>query len=138
MVFRTKPFAVALAITSLGFSSNAEIREDSLVVPRPTVLNGTTIVFETDAFIELRYSENPIAVAEIVFRNRRVNGPRDNGIYHLKLGDVEVDVSFTWDPEGIDDDRIEVTTGPRYWVQEPLQDVMEGSEAIILIYQAMS
>lgn len=130
--------AAALVFLCIGNISIAQNQEDSMVISRPSVSSGNRIVFEPDAYIELRYSQNPMAVAEIHFKNRLVNGPSDNGSYHLSLGEVEVELIFTWDPEGIDDDRIEVITGPSYWVHEPMLDVMEGSEAIILIYPALS
>lgn len=130
--------AAALGFWCIGCVASGGILGDSMVLSRPAVVGGTRIVFGVDAFIELRPSGDPLAVAEIVFRNRIVNGPQDNGTYHLVLGEVEVDVTFTWDPGGRDDDRIEVLTGPAFWVHEPSLDVREGSDAVMPIYPALS
>jgi hypothetical protein len=129
---------VCLANAALAYAANAQTWGDSIVVPRPAIINGNQIIFEPDAYIELRISDDPTAIAEIVFNNRRVNGPKDNGTYHLTLGEVIVDLTFTWDPDGIDDDRIEILIGPSFWTFESSIDVREGSEALILIYPPIS
>lgn len=77
--------------------------------------------------IELRPSETPRAEAEVVMRNLPLNGPHDNGVYTLSLGELVVGVEFVWEfgPEG--EDGLLVIP-PDGMICEPLDCIMSPAE----------
>lgn len=83
--------------------------------------------------IEIGPSDAPGAVAEVTMHNQTKNGPRDNSTHTLTFGDVSVDVTFTWNPDG-SDDRMTVETGPDYIAVPPSLDVQERFSGKIVIY----
>ncbi|MWD26138.1 hypothetical protein E0K89_001445 [Aquicoccus sp. SCR17] len=129
---------VALASASMAAAACPDVAGDRQVPVRPAIVAGSRLVFAPGAYIELRETANPAAVAEVYFKNRPVNGPCDDGIYRLALGEVRIELTFTWDADGYQDDRIELRVSRGFSIAEPTIRVPEGADAQVFIYPALS
>jgi hypothetical protein len=101
------------------------VAQDSVSIGRSGYTNPTTVTLQDSA--------HPQAVAEIVFHNAPVNGPSNNGDYHLSHGGLEVTVRFEWDMDG-DADGIEVFAPPGFIAVPPILAVHEGMTGTVLIF----
>jgi hypothetical protein len=101
------------------------VAQDSVSIGRSGYTNPTTVTLQDSA--------HPQAVAEIVFHNAPVNGPSNNGDYHLSHNGIEVTVTFTWNMMG-DDDGIEIAVPDGFIAVPPVLAVPEGSTGTVLIF----
>lgn len=58
--------------------------------------------------VTLQPTDEPGAIAEVIFDNRMVNDAHDNGDYSLTMDGLSIGVEFRWNAEG-SSDRIAVT-----------------------------
>ena len=97
------------------------------------VIAAETIDWNVKTVATIQATDEPGAVAEIVFRNDDVNGIQDNGRRELSLGALTVSVDFKWDAVG-GADRITVMP-PAGFIAIPDQlTVEEDDEGRLLIY----
>ena len=97
------------------------------------VIAAETIDWNVKTVATIQATDEPGAVAEIVFRNDDVNGIQDNGRRELSLGALTVSVDFKWDAVG-GADQITVTP-PAGFIAIPDQlTVEEDDEGRLLIY----
>lgn len=54
-------------------------------------------------------SDDPEIIAEVEIENGPMNTPIDEGIYPLSLGEITIEVEFTWNVDAAAADRITVT-----------------------------
>ena len=84
---------------------------------------------------EIRPTEAPGAVAEIVFVNDAVNVKEDNFLQTVKLGDFAVDLLFKWQARASDGaDSITATPPAGYIAVPDVLIVREGAMDRLLIY----
>jgi hypothetical protein len=109
---------------ALAFLAGPAVAQDTVTIG-PATYRPTTVTLQDTA--------HPGAVAEIVFDNRPVNGPNDNGDYHLSHNGLSVTVRFEWDMDG-DADGIEVFAPPGFIAVPPILAVHEGMTGTVLIF----
>lgn len=81
--------------------------------------------------VTLQPSETDGAVAEVIFRNREVNGSRDNGSYPLSISGVSVEIVFRWTTGA---DAIEVVTEEGFYAVPAVLETAEGAIGTVLIF----
>jgi hypothetical protein len=83
--------------------------------------------------VTLQPSDEPGAVAEIIFVNKPSNGPFNNGNYYLSMDGIDVTVEFEWNAMG-GSDALHITVPDGLVVIPPFLAVPEGSTGRALIY----
>jgi hypothetical protein len=116
---------LALALTLLAAPALAQ--DDYAVIGEPDLYLGATT-------IRLQPSEQPNALAEVVFHNAEVNDGGDEATYPLTLGDLTVEVTFGFNVDPLGSDSITVTVPPGYVAIPATLVVGEDSTGTVLIY----
>lgn len=93
-----------------------------------------TVDWNIKTFATIKATNEPGAVAEIIFNNVDVNGAADNGTKELSLGTLTVEVTFTWDAAAGGADRITVAPPDGYMAIPDTLTLQEGTEGRLLIY----
>ena len=101
--------------------------QESVSIGAPSTYLGTT-------YILLRETEEPGAVAELLFHNADVNDPTDEAPYTVVLNGLTVTVRFYHNVGPGGPDRIEVFPPPGIAAVPPSLTLMEGYGDIVYFY----
>lgn len=82
----------------------------------------------------LRETDEPDALAELIFYNANVNIPSDNGDYIVEFEDITVKVTFEINVGPGGPDKIIITPPPGMYAEPSEITLMEGYSAMSFIY----
>lgn len=88
--------------------------------------------------IELLPTDEPGAVAAVVYENRRANDYCDDGTYHLSIDGLLVTVIFTWNGGPSGADHLTILPPLGYMANPPEITLPENSQAVAFIYPGVS
>lgn len=113
----------------------------ALILVCSAALAGETAVWaewgeiDNPSTVTIRATSEPGAVAEIIFRNENVNGPTDDDTFApVTLGDLVVEISFTWQAREDGADAITARPPEGFFAVPETLVVVEGGSDRILIY----
>lgn len=115
-----------LILSSLPALAEEPLYQSAQIGPMSPV-EGITMVL-------LRSTLEPGAVAELYFYNADVNGPVDEGVYHVQWQDIRVTVRFFHNASAGGADMIQIIPPPGMYAEPPEVTLMEWYDKVIFIY----